>query len=167
MFRNSGDARHSMKAILLATLFSLAAHAQAPSAVCDVRPSWAIKGGVRSAQLEPIGRFQFKVERDGKEFALHSFKSHDPDVVITTAIDFKLDYGTSKLKTISVDVAITTGDKEKTDAQDIFESVESAEATTRYAKNWDVSVKKNLFVGDRTYIYALHCWDARSSQAPR
>jgi hypothetical protein len=156
-----------MRTILLAVLLSgsVAACAQGPSAICEVRPSWSIKGGVRSARLEPIGRFQFRIEPQGKEFAVQSFKDHDPDVIVTAAIEFRLNYDTPKPKPLSVEVAITVSDKEKKDIQDIFESAESAAAATRYGKNWDVSVSKNLFVGDRTYIYTLRCWDTRSSQA--
>jgi hypothetical protein len=82
-----------MKAVILILLLAIPTltNAQARPASCEVRPSWIIKGGPGSANLEPI--FQL----DGREGStVRSFKFLDTALVITVAVDFEFEYSRPK-----------------------------------------------------------------------
>jgi hypothetical protein len=84
-----------MKAVILILLLAIPTltNAQARPASCEVRPSWIIKGGPGSANLEPIGIFQL----DGREGStVRSFKLLDTALVITVAVDFEFEYSRPK-----------------------------------------------------------------------
>ena len=111
-------------ALSLMPLFCGAADAQARPATCEVRPLWV--GRVRSANLGNIGRFN----TDGHEGqTIRSFKHSATGFVITVGIDYVFDYSSNPQKPSEIRLAITVSDKEQ---KDIFESVNSAEASTRY-----------------------------------
>jgi hypothetical protein len=81
-----------MKAVILILLLAIPTltNAQARPASCEVRPSWIIKGGPGSANLEPI--FQL----DGREGStVRSFKFLDTALVITV-VDFEFEYSRPK-----------------------------------------------------------------------
>jgi hypothetical protein len=146
--------------LVLVLSFPIVSNAQARPASCEVQPAWAIKGGVRSANLEPAGRFQTE-GREGQ--SVHSFKLRDTTLVISAAVDYVFDYSTAKPKPLNIKVAITVSDHEN---KDIFESLDSSEASTRYTKNWNLSVTKNLFFDNRIYMFTLTCRDGIKRQIP-
>ena len=126
--------------------------AQSRPATCEVRPLWV--GRVRSANLGAIGRFR----TDGNEgTTIRSFKHEATGFVVTVGIDHVFDYSSRPQKPWEIRLAITVSDKE---TQDIFESVNSAEASTRYGKKWNLSVTKNVDFEDLVYMYTLRCWDS-------
>lgn len=145
-----------MKSIYLtvALLVPFIANGQARRATCEVRPLWSIKGGVRSANLEAIGAFQ-PDEKEG--MTVRSFKLPDTNLVVTAGIAYEFDYSHKPKPSPSrIALAITVSDSER---KDIFESVDSSEASTRYSKNWNVSVTKNILFDQRIYLFTLSCWD--------
>jgi hypothetical protein len=128
--------------------------AQARPATCEVRPLWV--GRVRSANLPYIGRFR----TDGHEGeTVRSFKHETTGFVVTAAIDHVFEYSSTPQKPYEIRLAITVADKEQ---RDIFESVDSAEASTRYVKKWNLSVTKNVNFKDVVYMFTLRCWDSPS-----
>jgi hypothetical protein len=144
-----------MKATLIALLLlaAVALSAQARPANCEVRPLWAIKGGVRSANLEPIGRFQ----TDGREgLTVRSFKLWDTTLVVTAAVNYVFDYSKPKPKPYRIALAIAVSDHE---SKDLLESVDSSEASTHYSRDWNLGVTRNVFFDNRIYIFTLTCWD--------
>lgn len=146
--------------LLLSAPTVMNAQAQARPAICEVRPSWSIEGGVRSAQLEPVGRFA----TNGQEgVTVRSFKFGDTKLVITAAIDYEFDYSTTKPKPFNIALAITVSDQEK---KDIFESIDSSEASTLYGKDWNLHVTKNIPFDNRIYMFTLSCWDASRRPTP-
>ena len=124
--------------------------AQARPATCEVRPLWV--GRVRSANLGYIGRFR----TDGNEGAtIRSFKHEATGFVVTAGDPITvLDYSSTPQKPSEIRLAITVSDKE---AKDIFESVNSVEASTRYGKRWNLSVTKNVNFEDVVYRFTLRC----------
>jgi len=145
-----------MKAMFLLLLLAspLIATSQVRPAHCQVRPLWAIKGGVRSANLGPIGEFQ----ADGREgVTVRSFKFQETGMVITGAVDSQFDYSGPKAKPLRVAVAVTVSDQEK---NEVFESVDSSEASTSYQKGWNLQVTKSVFFDNRIYMFTLSCRDA-------
>lgn len=148
-------------AVLLLLSTSLVAHCQARPARCQVRPLWAIKGGVRSANLGSMGEFQ----TDGREgTTLRSFAFEKTGLVVSTGIDFAFDYQYSKPRPWRIKMDITVSDHEQ---KDIFESVDSSEASTLYGKHWNLQVTKNISFENRTYMFTLSCWDASSGASPK
>lgn len=142
---------YSTLAVGLLLVFSSVCAAQARPATCEVRPLWV--GTVRSANLEAIGRFR----TDGREGeTIRSFKDKDTGFVVTVGIDHVFEYSSLPQKPFKIRLAITVSNKE---AKNIFESVNSAEASTRYSKKWNLSVTKNVDFEDLVYMYTLQCWD--------
>ena len=126
--------------------------ARARPATCEVRPLWV--GRVRSANLGYIARFR----TDGHEGAtIRSFKHETTGFVVTAGIDYVFDYSSTPQRPSEIRLAITVSDKE---TKDIFESVNSAEASTRYRKKWNLSVTKNVDFEDVVYRFTLQCWDS-------
>jgi hypothetical protein len=139
--------------VLLFLALPVGAFAQARPATCEVTPLW-IGGGVRSAFLGSMGRFQ----ADGREgHTLHSFNLEDTKLVVTAGIDYEFDYSKSKPIPYRILLAITVSDKNETE---IFESVNSSEAATRYSKRWGLSVTKNIAYDNRVYKFTLSCRDS-------
>ena len=126
--------------------------AQARPATCEVRPLWV--GRVRSANLGYIGRFRTE-GHEGE--TIRSFKHETTGFVVTAGIDYVFDYSSTPQKPSEIRLAITVSDKE---TKDIFESVNSAEASTRYSKKWNLSVTKNVDFEDLVYMFTLRCWDS-------
>lgn len=150
--------------IILFLLCPVTLNAQARPATCEVRPLW-VGGGVRSANLGSIGRFQ----TDGSEGqTIRSFNfdgeklvGTEAKLVINVGIDYVFDYSPkSKTTPYQIRLAITASNKEE---KDIFESVDSAEASTLYGKKWNLTVSKNINSYDRMYIFTLSCWDGIKS----
>jgi hypothetical protein len=145
-----------MKSLFL--LFSLLSPAiaccQARPTTCEVRPLWSIKGGARSANLEPIGSFQ---TNGREEITVRSYKFPGTNLVVTAGIDYEFDYShKADPVPFRIALAITVSDQDK---KDLFESVDSSEASTHYSKNWNLRVTKNIFFDNRTYMFSLSCWD--------
>lgn len=144
-----------MKASVFLLMLSLpiGVNAQSRSASCEIRPLWTIKGGPRSATLGALGGFQ----TDGREgITVRSFKFQDTGLVVTAGLDNEFDYSSSKPRPWQISLAITVSDQEK---KDIFESVDSSEASTLYRKGWNLQVSKNIFLDNRIYMFSLNCWD--------
>jgi hypothetical protein len=138
-------------AIVLAS--PIAANAQFRPAKCEVQPLW-IGGGVRSANFGLMGTF----EKDGREGELiRSFKLDGTQLVATAAIDYQSEYSKNKPRPFEIRLAVTVADRERTE---IFESVDSSEAKTRYLKGWNLSVTKNISFDNRVYMFTLRCWDS-------
>jgi hypothetical protein len=127
---------------------------QARSATCEVTPLWSIKGGVRSANIGAIGKFV----ADGKESSTtRSFKMPQTNLIVTSSIAYLFDYShRPEPVPFRIALAITVAPQEM---KDIFESADSSEASTRYNKDWNLSVTKNIYFDGRTYIFTLSCWD--------
>jgi len=141
--------------VLILFLFGpVIASGQARPATCEVRPLWSAKGGLRSANIGAMGSFQ----PDGKEGkTIRSYKFSNTNLVVTVGIDYKFDYSHKpEPAPVRIALAITVADQEK---KDVFESVDSSEASTHYSKNWNLRVTKNIFFDDRTYMFTLSCWD--------
>jgi hypothetical protein len=119
-----------------------------------VRPLWSIKGGARSASLEPIGTFQL----DGKEgITFRSYKFPGTNLVVSVGVDYEFEYSQKPDPApFRIDLAITVSDREK---KDIFESIDSSEASTLYSQEWNLRVTKNITFDNRTYMFTLSCWD--------
>ena len=152
-----------MKATFLLLLLAspLIAASQTRPVHCQVRPLWEIKDGVRSANLGSMGEFQ----TDGREgITMHSFKFEKTGLVVTAGVDSRFDYSRSNPRPLRIDLAITVSDQEK---KDIFESVDSSEASTLYRRNWNLQVTKNISFENRTYMFTLSCWDASSGASPK
>jgi hypothetical protein len=145
-----------MKPTLAILLFAVPVvmHAQARPASCEVRPLWSIKDGVRSGNLGAIGKF----ETDGKEgITTRSFKMPESNLVISVGIDYVFDYSRRPDPAPArIALAISVSAQEK---KDIFESVDSSEASTHYTKDWNLRATKNIYFDDRTYMFTLSCWD--------
>jgi hypothetical protein len=142
-------------AFLILVLFSPGvAIGQARPATCEVRPLWSIKGGARSANLGSIGSFQ----TEGKEgTTVRSYRFPEKNLVITAAIDYEFDYSRKpESAPFRIALAITVSDQPK---MDVFESIESSEASTHYSKSWNLGVTKNLFIDDRIWMFTLSCRD--------
>ncbi len=131
--------------------------AQARPATCDVRPLW-VSDKLRSANLGSIGTFQ----TDGSEGqTIRSFKYNetysDKNLVVTVGVNYVFDYSPkSEPVPYQIKLAITVSEKE---AKNIFESVNSSEASTLYRKKWNLSVSKNINIGELTYIFTVSCRD--------
>jgi len=148
-------------ALVLLLSSSLVAHGQARPAHCQVRPLWAIKGGVRSANLGSIGEFQ----TDGREgITLRSFAFDKTGLVVSTEIDFDFDYSQSNPRPWRIKLGVNVSDHEQ---KEVFESADSTEASTLYGKNWNLQVTKNISFENRTYMFTLSCWDAASGPNPK
>ena len=147
-----------MKAALVLALFAVPGFvsAQARPATCEVRPLWVVKGGPRSADLGVIGTF----EADGKEgIAIRSFKLPNSGLVVTAGINYEFDYSHKpEPAPFRISMAITVSDREQSE---IFESVDSSEASTRYDKHWNLRVTRNIPFDNRTYMFTLNCWDSK------
>jgi hypothetical protein len=151
-FRLLMERRRSVLAVPLVFLCTVTVDGQARPATCEVRPLW-VGGGVRSATLPSVGRFRV----DGREGeTIRSFKDSATGFVVTAAIDYEFEYSSKPQKPYEIRLTITVADKERTD---IFESVDSAEASTRYTKKWNLSVTKNVRFEDLVYMFTLRCWD--------
>lgn len=138
--------------VVVASPFIAQAQKQFRPATCEVKPLWVGKQ-VRSSNFGLMGQFQ----TDGTEpVVTRSFRLNDTKVVATVAIDFVYDYSTKPERPFLIRLAIRVSDKEE---EQLFESVESAEAETRYAKKWNLSVTKNIYFDDVTYLFTLRCWD--------
>jgi hypothetical protein len=97
-------------------------------------------------------------EKEGKEGELtRSFKLEGKPIIATVAIDYSSEYSKPKPKPFKILLAITLADSKR---ENIFESVDSSEATTRYRKGWNLSVTKNVNFDDRVYMFTFRCWDA-------
>jgi hypothetical protein len=149
-----------MKPILVILLFAVPVvmQAQARRATCEVRPLWSIKDGVRSANLGAIGKF----ETDGKEgITSRSFKMPESNLVVSVGINYLFDYShRPEAAPLRIALAITVSDQEK---KDIFESVDSSEASTHYSSDWNLRATKNIYFDGRTYMFTLSCWDGTKS----
>lgn len=122
-------------------------------ASCEVRVLWQIPGGVGSANMEPIGKFQ----TDGSEgLTTYSFKDEDTGLMINTAVDYVFDYSTAEPKPYSIGLAIALSSQA---SDDVRRSVDTSEASTRYSKGWNLGVTKNTSLDNRIYMYTLRCWD--------
>ena len=144
--------RYSTLAVALLLMFPTVCAAQARPATCEVRPLWV--GRVRSANLGNIGRFR----TDGKEGkTIRSFKHQTTGFVVTAGIDYVFDYSSTPQKPSEIRLAIAVSDKE---TEDIFESVNSAEASTHYRKKWNLSVTRSVDFENVVYMFTLRCWDA-------
>jgi hypothetical protein len=144
-----------MKLIVL--MFALASpltvNAQWRPAKCEVQPLW-VGGGVRSANFGLMGTF----EKDGREGeSIRSFKLERTPIVATVGIDYESEYSKTKPRPFEIRLAITAADQER---KEIFESVDSSEAKTRYRKGWNLSVTKNINFDNRIYMFSFRCWDA-------
>jgi hypothetical protein len=143
---------HRFLFIVLLLFCLIPARAQARPATCEVRPLWV--GRVRSANLGDIGRFR----TDGSEGeTIRSFKHDGTGLVVTVGIDYVFDYSSTPQKPYEIRLAITVADKAR---KEIFESVDSAEASTHYGKKWNLSVTKNVHFEDLVYMFTLRCWDS-------
>ena len=133
----------------------IAANGQFRPAKCEVQPLW-VGGGVRSANFGLMGTFETK----GSERKLiRSFRLADTNLIATVGIVLGTGYVKGKEILYRIRLAITVSDKEQ---ERIFESVDSSEASTIYAKKWNLSVTKNINFDDRIYMFTLRCWDLRS-----
>jgi len=147
------------RAVLLLLVAAGVACGQARPATCDVRPLWVqLNAGVDSrrlgsATLPSIGRFR----TDGREGqTIRSFTDTATGLVVTVGIDYVFEYSTTPQRPYQINLAITVADREN---KDLFESVSSAEASTRYSKKWNLTVTKNVNFQDLVYMYTLRCWD--------
>lgn len=123
-------------------------------ASCEVRVLWQIPGGVGSGTLGPIGKFQ----TDGREgVSNHSFTDQGTGLVINAAIDYAFDYSTPQPRPYAINLAILVSSKA---SNDIWYSIDSSQAGTRYSKGWNLAVTKNVPFDNRVYMYTLHCWDS-------
>ncbi len=59
-------------------------------------------------------------------------------------------------KAHKVRLAIAVSNREQ---NEIFESVDSAEATTLYRKGWNLAVTRNVRFDNLAYMFTLRCWD--------
>ena len=144
----------SFKLVLLILLVSpVAAFGQPRPAKCEVLPLWVGKE-VRSSYFGLMGAF----EKDGSEGSvIRSFSLEGTPLIATVGIDYVYEYSKNPPRPYEIWLAITVSGKEE---KDIFESVNSSEAKTRYAKKWNLSVTKNVHFGDVVYMFSLRCWDA-------
>ena len=147
-----------MKLIFASVMFILlvspvAAYGQFRPATCVVEPLWR-GGGVRSSYFGIMGAF----EKNGSEgAAMRSFRLEGTQLIATVGIDFVSEYVKHKPRPKEVQLAITVSDKEE---KNIFESVNSSEAKTQYAKKWNLSVTRNFNYDGKIYMISLRCWDA-------
>ena len=77
-------------------------------------------------------------------------------MMITGAVNYQFDYSGPKAKPSRVALAVTVSDQEK---KEVFESVDSSEASTVYQKNWNLQVTKSVFFDNRIYMFTLTCRD--------
>ena len=146
-----------MLAVALLLLAPVTSMGQARAANCQVRPLWVVKGGYPgSANLGAIGEFRV----DGREgTTVRSFKFQDTGKVITGAVSFQFDYSGVKPKPSRVALAVAVADQEK---KNVFESVDSSEASTSYQKGWNLQVTKRVLTDNPIYIFTLSCQDGSS-----
>ena len=146
--------RLELKLLIVLTLliFPVVANAQL-RAKCEVRPLW-VGGGARSANLGVIGT----LDLDTYTYT-RAFKDEYTPQIATVAIRF--DEEISKAKLHRVQIAISVSDKEETN---IFESVNSSEASTQYRKGWNLAVTRNVNFEKVVYMFTFHCWDAAGKQ---
>jgi hypothetical protein len=154
-----------MKLILNCVILTLltspvAVYGQARAAKCEIQPLWVGKTA-RSSNFGLMGAF----EKDGSEGAvIRSFSLEGEPLIATVGIDYVYEYSKNPPRPYEIRLAITVSDKEQ---KDIFESVNSSEAKTRYAKKWNLSVTKNVNVGDLVYMFTFRCWDAAGFDGKR
>jgi hypothetical protein len=151
--------RSSLKFLIVILLgIPVTASAQLRPAKCEVQPLW-VGGGVRSSNFGLMGAF----EKDGSEGeVIRSFNLKDTNLVATVGIDYDFDY--SKYKMHRIRLAIIISDRKQ---KKIFESVDSSEARTLYRKGWNLSVTKNVNLGNLVYIFTLRCWDSTAFAGKR
>lgn len=139
--------------LLLLPVSPVAVYGQFRPAKCEVQPLW-VGERVRSSNFGLMGTF----EKDGSEGALiRSFTLQGTQLIATVGIDYVSEYSKGPPRPYEVRLAITISGKEE---KNIFESVNSSEAKTRYAKKWNLSVTKNVNFDGVVYIFSLRCWDA-------
>jgi hypothetical protein len=90
---------------------------------------------------------------------IKTFKSAGTGLVVTSAIEFSHYYGKSKPVPIEVKLAIAVGAKEN---EDPFNAVDSAEASTRFEKRWNLSASKNIEFADKIYTFSISCAEKKS-----
>jgi hypothetical protein len=107
----------------------------------------------RSANSGLMGSF----ETDGtKSEVVRSFALKNKDLVSTVGIIFDSTYSKRSSTPPEIRLAITVSDKEQ---ENMFESVDSSEAKTRYGKKWNLSVTRNINFDNVTYKFSFRCWD--------
>jgi len=143
---------------VLVLLFSpLLIHAQARPATCIVSPLW-VGHEVRSANLGSIGTFQ----TDGREGStIRSYKHDGTRLVVTAGIDYEFDYSSTPQKPYRIKLAIAVTPQE---VNEVFESIDSSEASTAYGKKWNLSVTKKIKLENLTYLFTLKCWDGATQK---
>jgi hypothetical protein len=151
---------HSTILVLLLFTSPVVASAQFRSATCEVQPLW-VGGGVRSANFGLMGTF---VTDRHEEEVIRSFALKGTKLIATVGIHYEPYYYKNKATPGEVRLAITVSDKER---KNIFESVDSSEAKTRYAKTWNLSVTKNINFDNVVYMFSLRCWDTAGFSGKR
>ncbi len=147
--------------LLLTISAAIIANAQTQSASCEVRPLWADKQtGLRSANLGSIGTFRAD---PSEQPTIRSFKLAGSDLVTTAAVRYQFDYSGRKPRLFNIAMSITVSDHEN---RNLIGSIDSSEASTRYRKNWNLSVTKNVAFDNRTYMFTLKCWEGAIRPAP-
>ena len=108
-----------------------------------------------------MGKFQ----ADGREgITLRSLTFEKSGLVVSVGINYVFDYSRSTPLPWRIELAVAVSDHEQ---KDIFESVDSSEASTLYRKNWNLQVTKNVPFENRTYRFTLACRDSSSNSSPK
>jgi hypothetical protein len=95
-----------------------------------------------------LGRFNAAV---ADETTVKTFKAMNSDLIVTAGITFELEYSKSTPAPFEVRSAITVSNKA---AKNIFGAVESSEASILFKKRWNLTVGKNIEVGNQ--VDTLH-----------
>jgi hypothetical protein len=150
--------KHS-KALLLCLLIlvPISANAQSHSASCRVTSYWWNRQSKIGSGIMLLGGFSPTV---ADETTVKTFKAIDGDLIVTAGVEYVLDYKKSKPSPFEVRLAITVSDKE---GKNIFDFVESSQASTLFKKHWNLSVSKNVDFGGRVHTFGLSCSDGINS----
>lgn len=114
-------------------------------------------GGGRSSYTNDLGRFQLNGE-EGETIRSFNFE----DFVITTGVDYVYEYSKRNSVPYAIDLAISVFNKAE---EKIFEKPNTSEASTRDLKKWNLSVTKNIYWKNTTYMFTLSC--SEGSSLPR
>jgi hypothetical protein len=142
---------------LLVLCIPMLAQAQTNAEACRVSAYWWDHQAKIGSGLSIISQFSPAI---GKEPTIKTFKLEDSDMSITVGVEYEYKNIFSEGPPVSIRIEIAVLPKEE---KALFQSTDSAEAATRYGKNWNgLSIRKRATVGNLVYTVGFVCENAKN-----
>lgn len=117
---------------------------------CQVSTVWS-GNGVRSGYIV-LGKFRPEV---GKKLTIKTFTLENQKIV-TVGVKYVYKNESSKGLPVSINIAISISDKI---SEDLFDEANVSIGSTRYSKNLDLMISRNVKIGDKIYAANIVCWN--------